>query len=478
MCGCGYGFRIHFLVTGILAAFTSPVWGQQPTIEILAVEVNGQPITPTNNLVAEGGDIIEAEFWLSHWSPEGQKLRAFQITLDHRQMTNECGGLIPLGYDNPRYDCTCQVDADCGACAGAPDCFTLPTAPNPTPLFCAGPEHDPSQGLFIIVTHNPTPNSGCPLGFSTGDYVFAPGCLGDLDLDFRAVDFSLPNIRWAATRYSNEHAKTYTVPRYAGTLKLRVSDNAGGLNGAGVYVVGMLPDQPIPDGPDTTFLADTFGQVIPLPPATLVRTPLTVTVNVLCERWWPCINGSTPKCSIDARQPSRPDGTLPDGWQEFDLEFDGSTGGGVPTLEDFETCRVVPYLLGEPLPIVQSITPHDGNMLRVRLDQRIAPGKWTCIRYNPPTGNVCGIGGAPARQEVCFAHLPGDVTNDRTASAADITWLIDCLNGLRTCQIHQCDIDRSGICGPPDILRTIDLLNGAGVFDPWLNRTIVACPSP
>jgi hypothetical protein len=41
----------------------------------------------------------------------------------------------------------------------------------------------------------------------------------------------------------------------------------------------------------------------------------------------------------------------------------------------------------------------------------------------------------------------------------------------------QCDIDRSGQCAPPDILSLVDLLNGAGMYDVWLGRTLPPCPS-
>jgi len=39
-------------------------------------------------------------------------------------------------------------------------------------------------------------------------------------------------------------------------------------------------------------------------------------------------------------------------------------------------------------------------------------------------------------------------------------------------KIWQCDIDRSDICSPADVLRVIDLLNGAGANSLWLNRSL------
>ena len=47
--------------------------------------------------------------------------------------------------------------------------------------------------------------------------------------------------------------------------------------------------------------------------------------------------------------------------------------------------------------------------------------------------------------------------------------MIDCLNGVATfdCALENTDLDRNNEAGPPDILRVIDLLNGAGQFDVW-----------
>ena len=40
----------------------------------------------------------------------------------------------------------------------------------------------------------------------------------------------------------------------------------------------------------------------------------------------------------------------------------------------------------------------------------------------------------------------------------------------------QRDIDRSGLCGPPDIVRLIDLLNGVSTSRAWLNATLPPMP--
>jgi hypothetical protein len=108
-----------------------------------------------------------------------------------------------------------------------------------------------------------------------------------------------------------------------------------------------------------------------------------------------------------------------------------------------------------------------GNRANVQLSRRISPGVWTCFSFTPSDPDY----------EACIAHMPGDATGDGTSAPSDILRVIDCINGVATCEVYQGDIDRSGVIGPPDILRVIDLLNGAGVYDPWLNVSIAACPT-
>ena len=71
-----------------------------------------------------------------------------------------------------------------------------------------------------------------------------------------------------------------------------------------------------------------------------------------------------------------------------------------------------------------------------------------------------------------YASLPADVSSDCTSAPPDINYVIDCINGVRTCELWQCDVNRVPPCRPSDILRTIDLLNGAGKYIPWLNVSL------
>jgi len=169
-----------------------------------------------------------------------------------------------------------------------------------------------------------------------------------------------------------------------------------------------------------------------------------------------------PNCAIDARQPSLPNGSNPAGWDSISFTFnvDCNLTGIAPS--SFSVRQ-------EPagLPIAVANVQPVGDVVTVRLSRAISLQTWTCVKYNA-TG-----------EEVCLGYLPADVNADRTAGPVDILAVINNLNGQvqPPYPIWQCDSDRSGLCAPADILRVIDLLNGADTYDPWLGRTLPVCPT-
>jgi hypothetical protein len=72
-----------------------------------------------------------------------------------------------------------------------------------------------------------------------------------------------------------------------------------------------------------------------------------------------------------------------------------------------------------------------------------------------------------------LSSLPGDVNGDGIANVKDILILLDHLNDPEGILLpHQCDLNHSGQCEPQDILRLIDILNGANEFFDWLGYTL------
>jgi len=70
--------------------------------------------------------------------------------------------------------------------------------------------------------------------------------------------------------------------------------------------------------------------------------------------------------------------------------------------------------------------------------------------------------------------LPGDVNRDYSADIVDVERYLSFLagEGRELDYPYSCDIDRSGACNPADLLRLIDLMNGAGEFAPALGSVM------
>ncbi len=195
-----------------------------------------------------------------------------------------------------------------------------------------------------------------------------------------------------------------------------------------------------------------------------------ICLPVGCENASPCDIGThvtdsfPPACAIDARQPHEVGGPgLVQGWDELVLMLDFDPGTGC-VAGDF-TVTTVPAEAVPPS--ISSVTADGGaQTLTLVLDRIITPEHWTCVTYDD-TG-----------EQWCMGSLPADVNSDGLSSVGDINRLIDCLNlaVAPPCDIWQTDIDRSGTAAPQDILRVIDLLNGANPFANWLTKSLPVCP--
>lgn len=164
-----------------------------------------------------------------------------------------------------------------------------------------------------------------------------------------------------------------------------------------------------------------------------------------------------PRGSIDARQPSAPDGSDRVGWESIDITFNGETC----LLEATDFSVITEDLNGSAATLfgLQRVPP---KSVRVFLDSDgIEPGTWTTVTHLSS--------GASAR----IGYLPGDVNGDGITGPADIFALIDMIEGVGDAlPIWSSDIDRSGRVAPSDILRAIDLLNGAEEYETWNGRTL------
>ena len=166
-----------------------------------------------------------------------------------------------------------------------------------------------------------------------------------------------------------------------------------------------------------------------------------------------------PDGAVDARQPHPLYAPRPEqGLETFEVQAPGLGDRCWLLTETTES--------GSPNEISRIVDNGDGTFTII-LNRPITPGELTQITYTSETG---------VTQTGCFAALPGDADGDRVATANDINYLIDCLNWMDSCPRWQADIDHSATGSARDILRLIDLLNGAGAFEVWMSRTVPACP--
>ena len=168
------------------------------------------------------------------------------------------------------------------------------------------------------------------------------------------------------------------------------------------------------------------------------------------------IDGNPPPDAIDARQPTLPNTSTPAGWKSIDMTFNGDTC--LQLITDFAVAE-----LGgtPPAPFPAIRQPLSDRSVRLTLTATIEPGAWTRITEVTSGANVR------------IGFLPGDVNAGGRSDENDVTALANHLTGsIAPLPIWSTDIDRSGLATPADLLRVIDLLNGADPSGPWLDRTV------
>ncbi len=165
-----------------------------------------------------------------------------------------------------------------------------------------------------------------------------------------------------------------------------------------------------------------------------------------------------PNCAVDAGYTGLDDSRPR--WTSVDVNMPCSVAG--LTDLDFSVMTT-----GVGTPSIVGVTAVDADTATLELGSPIEAGAWTCFTHTA------------SGTQTCVGFLPGDANGDLFSGPSDILEVIDNLNGIRVPALDfwQCDVDRSGVCGAPDILGVIDLLNGAGSFTVWNGATLGACPS-
>jgi len=243
------------------------------------------------------------------------------------------------------------------------------------------------------------------------------------------------------------------VPRYLGTLNLKVSANA-----CGTFTIGFVEDL------FATIIGDPSGNwVLPFPQPLV----LTIPINDCPQQLLSCIPSH---CNIDARiARDRLDPTIRRTAFQMAMTFRKPTTG--MTAANFEI-TVVPFDSEDFVPTIIAVTPNgaDPKITTVTFLPRIQEARWTCVRH------------IESNRQCCIASLPGDADNDRMRRLDDVFEVFDNLQGdaIPALTIEKCDIDRSVRCAPADLLMLVDLLNDEGLIcDPFpcFPTTLPVCPS-
>ncbi|RME36515.1 MAG: hypothetical protein D6788_11390 [Planctomycetota bacterium] len=170
------------------------------------------------------------------------------------------------------------------------------------------------------------------------------------------------------------------------------------------------------------------------------------------------LEANPPSGTVDARQTHPVDALLPRtgiGSVDEDILIDLGVDGADPVC--FTLCETAPDPQLGPNDI-DSVTPMGNGLYRILLVHPLSPGARTVIRYAGHTGTIE------------YVSHPGNVTGSDAVDENDVTALRLLLQSgpPAALPVYRADLDRSGSAGPADLLRLIDLLNGAGTFAPWL----------
>ncbi|MEK6674693.1 MAG: hypothetical protein AABZ47_03455 [Planctomycetota bacterium] len=396
-----------------------------PTMSIRIVAKNGVALpAPSLFVEASPGDILTTEIFLRCWSngmhsqfPGVQPLlKSYQATIPYATyFTGSKGNILPKDF----ADTTEFPDGNCN------NTSTDPFIQNTNNFFVATTRADYALGNQVFVAS---------AGSGMCDYRVAGAiCL-----------FGCPGV---------EAVCPPTEQKYAGTLILKVSDDAIGTFRLCLDDRDISPDHPI--GPDNSSFrpAAATTQNHAIIPVRFECATIRIVPQEECDRT--ISSSSPPSGSIVAGQPHGLDNAIPAGLQSVVL---GIQDGDLSCLtsNDF----LVSVFPDGPHPSVSEVQITGPQTVQLTLSGPIPAGKSTRITLADPTPNSVSIG-----------YLPGDVLNDGYVDTDDVEFLIQYLTGTN-CPVLASDIDRSGALSVLDLAREVDLLIGAGAFEPWLGAVL------
>lgn len=473
------------LVTGDAEHLNSVMAGTAPTLVVQwspAPEGGtasnyppGTMISLTELRAPTGGFAAVFNLWIRDWDTDGDlspKLRTWQAKIDSQGYAG-----ANANPSNPGCDLSypflqpCTINANCSAALESGS-------------GCGG-----SQPGFC---------SWAFQSLSRADWLLRARALEDPPCPFTAVvnQTSPTGPIFAATTDPGCEAIDGHVRYYAGTQYLGVPTCANG-----TYTMGFV-------SVEETFFQDEMVPANDIPIAQLISGKITIVSGSCCTNLgtegdctdnttaaqcatlaggnphvWregvacstacpacenpPCpteiISTDPPVCTIDARYPHDPSSASPRlGFKEVMLQFNQDPGALTASSFTVTTSPTGPGAV-----TISNVTC-DGPMAHctVTFNNAIQTSKWTCLTY------------IASGQKACLGSLPADADSSSLSEPDDVLALMDHLDDIPPAlEIHQCDIDRSTRCAPVDLLAAVDLLNGAGLFQPFKGVTLQACPT-
>lgn len=168
------------------------------------------------------------------------------------------------------------------------------------------------------------------------------------------------------------------------------------------------------------------------------------------------VSSDPPSGSVDARQPHGIiSAAVPLGITQAAITFSGGSAASL-TVSDFTLEKQGGSL---PPPTLLDVSPLNSNTVQLTWSDPLEPTSWLSITH------------FASQTAVCLGTLPGDVNADDFTTGDDVTALSSALTslpGIAAAPLAS-DIDHSGTTDAFDVIRLLDLLNGAGAFDPWMN---------
>ena len=197
------GFTCIGFIIGVagLAATSMAEGVADPVFSLKAVKLNDVPIAATNLLTTAGpGDLIEADVFISNWAkaaPDGARMYQFRLAGASSAASGGNGTILPVGWLAELDPVVCWPDPD--VCRPDEVCMTSK---------CVDPGHNPTWGVLIDTARPNFIFYGLPI--------------------LKDISTSILDYLYFADAGESGWADDVGTPKYAGTIKLVVSDHACG----------------------------------------------------------------------------------------------------------------------------------------------------------------------------------------------------------------------------------------------------------